>query len=743
MILMKKETYENLKRKNEKLKQKLNAYVVKEKGRAYIAEGKSWVDTDSNEEEEYVNLALMADFAEESPQSSQVTELTTIDMSVSEYKSTVHELTLELYNVHNSMLAYKMENDKLVLKSESLTSRNEELELLVVGLEELKKNNEYLENKKEILDSQRFKSKTSIGFDYSKLNSKKHSGTSKINMFVLEKVPYVIKDAVSPLFTESVSEPLDEVSLLINEELIAEDREKVEESPKTPKAPVSKAKPIIDLGAKVDRKEPDTLKKPEPIVNPKTSESAKVKTKKNMNGKVGVNKKSDFASSSSTSRKLCNNYNSAAHLTHACTKDKVESIATFSMPAMPNMPSFHEPCGVVGCMQCAFVTMSEYFKAYHATASTCTDTKTNMGNEHTQAKTVVPLVSKSNISDKTSTEKKSVKVKTKPVKGKVRKEKIMWILNIGCSRHMTGEKSLLTGVVEKVGPIVTFGDDSKGFTKGYGNLKIGNVIIENISLMEGLKHNLLSISQFFDRGYNVDFRTERCLITHRKDEKLALQGVRKVSQVTQDSEKDTIEIEKNDNVCTLCKEYTSEALTYLDANKMQEEIIHILHGSCSMLHSLKEEGQILQENAGFIHFVLLDPTTCDVLFWKCLVLVYYYAPLFFLEISSIEPADFCQKVNLCEQVALNFQHTSKHSCELCHYAIAEALIKLKDLDTELDIIEVLLKACKAVKGYETKEQPSTRPHMSEVVKALDYIVSQPYLTKSPPAESTSEIPVIS
>lgn len=70
----------------------------------------------------------------------------------------------------------------------------------------------------------------------------------------------------------------------------------------------------------------------------------------------------------------------------------------------------------------------------------------------------------------------------------------MWILDSGCSRHMTGEKSLLTGLVEKTGPMVTFGDNSKGFTTGYGNLEIGNIIIENISLVEGLKHNLLSIS---------------------------------------------------------------------------------------------------------------------------------------------------------------------------------------------------------------------------------------------------------
>ena len=108
-----------------------------------------------------------------------------------------------------------------------------------------------------------------------------------------------------------------------------------------------------------------------------------------------------------------------------------------------------------------------------------------------------------------------------------RYKRVMWVLDSGCSRHMTGDRALLSNVVEKAGPIVTFGDDSKGFTTGYGNLEIGNVIIENISIVEGLKHNLLSISQFCDKGFDVSFKKERCLISNRKDEKLALQGVRK------------------------------------------------------------------------------------------------------------------------------------------------------------------------------------------------------------------------
>ena len=62
---------------------------------------------------------------------------------------------------------------------------------------------------------------------------------------------------------------------------------------------------------------------------------------------------------------------------------------------------------------------------------------------------------------------------------------------------------------------------------GYDDLEIGNVIIENISLVEGLKHNLLSVSQFTDRGFEVNFEMEKYNIRNKKDKKLALQGVRK------------------------------------------------------------------------------------------------------------------------------------------------------------------------------------------------------------------------
>lgn len=146
-------------------------------------------------------------------------------------------------------------------------------------------------------------------------------------------------------------------------------------------------------------------------------------------------------------------------------------------------------------------------------------------------------------------------------------------------------------------------------------------------------------------------------------------------QVNNLDTKNDKEIDKKGDVCALCEEYTADALTYLNANKTQKEIMDILYFSCSKFHFLKKE---------------------------CLVMVDYYIPLFFVEISSIQPKDFCREINLCKQVAFISQHISKNSCDFCHYTIAETLMKLKDPDTELDIIEVLLKACQAVKGYEKK-----------------------------------------
>ena len=115
--------------------------MKKHQGKAYIAEGKSWDDSDNDDNEEFGNLALMADTTESTPTSSKVSFLSTVEMSNTDYKQTVEDLSVEMFNIHTSMLAASEENEKLVLKVKMLETRNEELELACVNMLDLKLEN--------------------------------------------------------------------------------------------------------------------------------------------------------------------------------------------------------------------------------------------------------------------------------------------------------------------------------------------------------------------------------------------------------------------------------------------------------------------------------------------------------------------------------------------------------------------------------------------------------------------------
>ncbi|MGI4673371.1 hypothetical protein ACR2XN_28305 [Klebsiella pneumoniae] len=101
------------------------------------------------------------------------------------------------------------------------------------------------------------------------------------------------------------------------------------------------------------------------------------------------------------------------------------------------------------------------------------------------------------------------------------------VLDSGCSGHMTGNKALLSEFEEKAGPVLSYGDGNLGHILGYGKIAFGNVIIQEVALVDGLKHNLLSISQITDRGYHVDFFETHCEITSKKDGKVVLTGYRR------------------------------------------------------------------------------------------------------------------------------------------------------------------------------------------------------------------------
>ncbi|CAJ1810744.1 unnamed protein product [Sphenostylis stenocarpa] len=134
-------------------------------------------------------------------------------------------------------------------------------------------------------------------------------------------------------------------------------------------------------------------------------------------------------------------------------------------------------------------------------------------------------------------------------------------------------------------------------------------------------------------------------------------------------------LSRKPDVCALCEEYTAKALDYLNDKKTQQEIIDVLHNTCHQIHSFNQ---------------------------KCITLVDYYAPLFFLEIATIQPGEFCHKINLCHLISYISLQVQEDSCGFYKDTVSTLLAKLKDSDTKLEIIDTTLNVCNSVEKYASK-----------------------------------------
>ncbi|GJX15043.1 retrovirus-related pol polyprotein from transposon TNT 1-94 [Tanacetum coccineum] len=89
---------------------------------------------------------------------------------------------------------------------------------------------------------------------------------------------------------------------------------------------------------------------------------------------------------------------------------------------------------------------------------------------------------------------------------------VLWYLDSGCSKHMTGDRSQLTNFVYKFLGTVKFRNDHKAKIMGYGDYQIRNVTISRVYYVEGLGHNLFFVGQFCDSNLEVAFHHHICFI---------------------------------------------------------------------------------------------------------------------------------------------------------------------------------------------------------------------------------------
>nr|GEY83707.1 hypothetical protein [Tanacetum cinerariifolium] len=108
----------------------------------------------------------------------------------------------------------------------------------------------------------------------------------------------------------------------------------------------------------------------------------------------------------------------------------------------------------------------------------------------------------------------------RPVKQVVNKEhspgnpqqalKDKWVIDSGCSRHMTGNISFLPDFEEIDGGYVAFGENPKGGKiSGKGKIKTSKLDFNDVYFVKELKFNFFSVSQMVSREnnmYNVDLK---------------------------------------------------------------------------------------------------------------------------------------------------------------------------------------------------------------------------------------------
>ena len=90
-----------------------------------------------------------------------------------------------------------------------------------------------------------------------------------------------------------------------------------------------------------------------------------------------------------------------------------------------------------------------------------------------------------------------------------------WYFDSGCSRHMTGNITLFKHFILMKSGVVTFGDGKKGRILGKGSIEVqGLPLLKDVFYVEGLKANLISISQICDEGLTVNFLKSKCHVKY-------------------------------------------------------------------------------------------------------------------------------------------------------------------------------------------------------------------------------------
>nr|GEX08769.1 integrase, catalytic region, zinc finger, CCHC-type, peptidase aspartic, catalytic [Tanacetum cinerariifolium] len=154
-------------------------------------------------------------------------------------------------------------------------------------------------------------------------------------------------------------------------------------------------------------------------------------------------------------------------------------------------------------------------------------------------------------------------------------EIILFIVDSGCSNHITRNLKLLTNFVEKFLGTVKLGNDQIAPILCYGDLVQGAVTIKRVYYIEGLNHNSFSIGQFCDADLEVAFWKSTCYICDLKGNDL-LKGINHQTSVARTSEQNGVVERRNRTLVEAARTMLSAAKVPLlsPGPQCQENVPH-------------------------------------------------------------------------------------------------------------------------------------------------------------------------
>ena len=386
------------------------------KEKAFITEDGDWAaDEGDSDTEEHVNLALMAigDDADSSFTSNgQVKTTNTADLTKSECKQIIDDMSNEIYNLRVSLKSLTKENVRIKGSNDLLTEKNGKLETELIQMDKFKKVSELAKDellavlkREEILKKQLEREQEIIA-------KWKDSRNVLENMCSTQVLEETCKSA-----WRKNKKLLDESDLLVDSDHPLIDSKSMDESyPSKNQTAVDedKLKKLNNKYGPIKKnfvKESGSSKKieREGIGHGEVRmEAEKGKKKSSRNGKVGINKKNDYTPDKYAVRKTCSKCGSVNHLAVNCKN----VLPDYCMPNpmmnshMPYMPMF--PATPIQYANMPFMpnpffnalnmpAMPNYHDSMnHACANQFSVNSTNVGSSNSA---VIPKVKKINSED--------------------------------------------------------------------------------------------------------------------------------------------------------------------------------------------------------------------------------------------------------------------------------------------------------------------------------------------------------